>query len=551
LPVDAAMRHPYARRAILARRRFEQRPEPLMETLPGRAAVVPAQHQAAAPGQRRPLLLSLAPAAVAGLRRHPLLRQAARRSGVTRRTVRRFFDTAALALGGRGFAVGILEIGRRRRQLVRDLRDDLPADALWAHGDAPLAGERPDPAALAAIAPALGPLLAGAELAEIFSVETRRTVWSLEIEGASATLALDVGRLITPNAAEPFADLALLHDGGSAAALYQFVRDVGATLPFAIETRTVERRAYAMLRGEADAPRRAAPIPFPPGASVADGFAAILCAAAALVHDNLRAARAGQPEGVHQLRVALRRLRTTLGVFAPALPEFERRLFAELLAEAAGRLAPLRALDVFLAETAAAMRRELPEERSLRRLEAAAEARRAAAYAAIVEAVVATPTLLMLAAWADGEIWRDGADAERRAVLEGPLLAFAGAALRRRQRRLKRRGDGESEPSVEALHGLRIEAKRARYTAEAFRSLYRPKRVRRYLAGLEALQDVLGTGNDAAAARQLVAELPLPGRAARAEGLLAGWTACEIARGRHAFAAAWREFRDVEPFWRD
>jgi CHAD domain-containing protein len=263
------------------------------------------------------------------------------------------------------------------------------------------------------------------------------------------------------------------------------------------------------------------------------------------VHDNLRAARAGDAEGIHQLRVALRRLRSILGVFAPALPDAERRAFGGMLKDAAHRLTRARALDVFLGTTAAAMRRAMPEDRALRRLEAAA---RTDAYAALPAEIVPTPTLLAIAAWAEGGLWRDGPDDERRAALDAPLAGFARDVLRRRHRRLKRRVDGHGEPSLETLHKLRIEAKRTRYAAEAFQSLFRAKASRRYLAALERLQDVLGAVNDASAARAVAASLP--GRSARAQDLVAGWTACEIEHGRRAFAAAWRSFRRVKPFWR-
>jgi CHAD domain-containing protein len=137
-------------------------------------------------------------------------------------------------------------------------------------------------------------------------------------------------------------------------------------------------------------------------------------------------------------------------------------------------------------------------------------------------------------------------------MLARPLPEFINAALRRGRRRLKRRAaDAEKEATVESLHALRIEAKKARYAAEAFRTLYRAKPARRYLTALERLQDVLGIVNDADTARQLAAELPLPARAARARDLVAGWTASEIEHGRRAFTAAWRDFLAAKPFWRE
>jgi len=54
-------------------------------------------------------------------------------------------------------------------------------------------------------------------------------------------------------------------------------------------------------------------------------------------------------------------------------------------------------------------------------------------------------------------------------------------------------------------HALRKRAKRLRYAVEFCAALFEPKRVRRYLKQLSALQDVLGELNDLAVARSVYA----------------------------------------------
>src|SRR5262245_65749316 len=67
---------------------------------------------------------------------------------------------------------------------------------------------------------------------------------------------------------------------------------------------------------------------------------------------ELQAARAGKVEGVHQLRVATRRLRATLALFADALPARAREALERDLAEIGRAVGPVRDLDV-LAEAIA------------------------------------------------------------------------------------------------------------------------------------------------------------------------------------------------------
>jgi triphosphatase len=138
-----------------------------------------------------------------------------------------------------------------------------------------------------------------------------------------------------------------------------------------------------------------------------------------------------------------------------------------------------------------------------------------------------------------------------------PVEVFADRMLRKRHKKLRHIGNGHAAMSVEELHELRIAAKKLRYAADFFRSLYPKKRVRRYVAALSALQDCLGAINDGAVGRARVAEAweKLGGlsrrstRRARAEGAVEGWFAAVEHVEFSNFAAHWRRFLDVDRFW--
>ena len=100
---------------------------------------------------------------------------------------------------------------------------------------------------------------------------------------------------------------------------------------------------------------------------------------------------------------------------------------------------------------------------------------------------------------------------------------------------------------------MRIAAKKLRYAAEFFASLYPAKRVACYVEALEGLQDILGAFNDAAVVDRLLAEVAGAGRRPTApgiDGLVRGWVAAVAQHELARFERAWDEFEDAKPFWK-
>ena len=70
------------------------------------------------------------------------------------------------------------------------------------------------------------------------------------------------------------------------------------------------------------------------------------------------------------------------------------------------------------------------------------------------------------------------------------------------------------------------------------------------------MQDKLGTLNDGAVARQIVAGLGTqqdgddPVAFARGAGIVLGWTACRTAADLKDLPEAWQRFIDAKPFWK-
>ena len=253
------------------------------------------------------------------------------------------------------------------------------------------------------------------------------------------------------------------------------------------------------------------------------------------------------PTGVHQARVALRRMRSVLKLCRSALdgrlPGDDPLAICDanlkLLADALG---PARDLDVFVAGLGRVLSETLPDEPRLVPLHRRAAAARLSAYGALPP-LLAGPSLRAV-------LWQAAALIEMLEAmpLRRDLHDFATRVLGKRHRRLRRAGaDIETLPPAQ-LHALRLDGKRLRYAAEWLAPLWEAPAPRRYLRRLARLQEALGLANDAEVARGLVRQLGARGWAlGLAEGLALG----SAAGSRDAALSAWSKWRKAPRFWAD
>ena len=108
---------------------------------------------------------------------------------------------------------------------------------------------------------------------------------------------------------------------GSQTELFEVARELTQAVPARLAFRSKSERGYELLDDERDAPVTAARIDLVAGTSTRDGFKAIGRACLRQIVGNEPALLKGDPEGVHQMRVGLRRLRAALSLFADILPD--------------------------------------------------------------------------------------------------------------------------------------------------------------------------------------------------------------------------------------
>jgi CHAD domain-containing protein len=479
-----------------------------------------------APEASSPLVLDLELPADAAERlpRHPALRAAKRGRARSQAVAILWLDTADAALAEEDLIAE--RIGTGPTRVVR-LRPDAEAPTWPGEPDAATAREVPN------------------GLAALASFRGRRSATPCA-EGVSAELLIGQLRALTDDT--PVARLRLL---GPPEAVFALARRLAEHLPLLPATTSLAELGRALAAQEAPRPRRGGPPPLAQGVDVGGAVAAAIGhLGVVLLQQRDGALAATQAEPVHQMRVALRRLRAILRLFrdctgAPAL----LRLEAELKT-LAGRLGPARDWDVFLTGIGRQVMAASGEDARLAPLLRAAAGARQAAYGSL-RLALDEPEFRLLAldiadAAARPEAWRAAAPAPATALGE-----FAAGVLERRWRKLRRRGREMETLDLPAFHALRIEAKRLRYAAELFAPLWPGKGTRRFLRRLARLQEAMGLANDAEVARGLLAGLQSAAEARSwAAGLFDGWCLARVAAARDASRRCWAEVEDSKRFWR-
>ncbi|HEY8615234.1 CHAD domain-containing protein [Phenylobacterium sp.] len=456
-----------------------------------------------------------------------------------------YFDTPDLKLQKQGVSLRVRESkGGRVQTLKRG------SGLSREEHEAPVAGERPDPE----VGPLKEILPDGEALAldPAFDVQVTRRQRLVRYDGAEIELALDQGEVRGGDRAAPISEVELELKSGDPRALFALARDLDKAAPLYLSFDSKSARGQALV---ADAPlqaRRRERVELRRGATAAEAFQATARNALGQIAANAEVLReAPQPDAVHQLRVAARRLRSAIATFGPLLSEAEAEAVKTELRWLAHACDEARNLDVLAERIADAARRMKAPPAGLDELVAGVDAARARASAQAAQAVRSERfrTLMIDAtAWIETGRWLT--DDEGRDVREQKAAAFAAAALDRRRRKLRKLARDLAGRSDEARHDARIEAKKLRYAAETFASLFNDKSVSKFIGRLKDLQEELGALNDAATAAPLLAELVLSPEAAAAADALVGLQSKEkpgrIDRAVRAFA----KLEEAPRFWR-
>jgi triphosphatase len=473
----------------------------------------------------------------------------------------RYFDTADHDLYLSGISLCLCRYGGQWRQSVVPV-GIVNGLSSGRRAHVPVAGEAPELERISetgvrkALAAAAGRL----PLVPVFSVERRVNRRLLSYHGSQIVTVLTQAAVCGPERQLSLHRLELTAPHGATELLFELAVELGTRCPLHPTTLGEAARGYHALRSELPRPMKAVDPRLEPDTPVDDALAFIVDACIDQIRGNIPAIlESNDPEGVHQMRVGLRRLRSALRVFGKILPEPGTAPVKEQLKWLGSLLGPARDIDVFIDETLAPLAGTVSGATVFDSLQSLASAHRDTAYAAIRTALRSQRfglCMIELMRWRALHRWRQAPHPSAGAALDKPVRELAPLVLERRDRRIRKEGKRLHDKSAEDKHALRIRIKRLRYAAEFFRQLYPRKSASRYIKHLTALQDSLGHLNDVTTAQAVLATLVAAGagadrdRLSHAAGFVAGWTAHAVAHGLRRLDRQWSDFLAEEPFWK-
>lgn len=467
-----------------------------------------------------------------------------------------YFDTDAQDLSRCGMTVRVRT--RRGQNVMTFKAATTPGATLFTRREyeVPLSGDTPDSTLFPAeVSAELARVTRGQALRPAFSTEIQRLVRHLHHRHSQIEVALDRGVIAGGNTKEAVLELELELKSGEPSDLFALGLDVIDTLPARLGVLSKAERAAAFV-SDAGLEVVRAKSSLTPEDNVDHAIGAVI---AACIHQFIGNwpvfERNGDPEAVHQMRVAMRRLRAALALFQRSFPNAE---FVALRSEArrlASAMGDARNWDVFIEMLQDGPNSVSGDDRGYQALLAACEEHRKAGYekvAALLRDPATSRFVLSAHHFVAHRGWRTGLAGPELPRLTAPASAFAAEHLDRLRRRVRRRGRDIMTLASDERHEVRIALKGLRYATDFFGALFPDAvAVKTYARATSRLQDVLGSFNDMSMATDMVQQLHLGGdlSATRAAGVVLGWYGRAAQSDVTLLGDAWQAFRRVKPFW--
>ena len=395
-------------------------------------------------------------------------------------------------------------------------------------------------------------------LGPIYSTDIRRQSRELTMPGGSKILCeLDQGKVMAAGRETQLYELELELVSGSDRELLELARIITTIVPGRLSSRTKAYRGHVLFEGKGAPWVTACHPPLPKTVSAEHVLhTAMQEGLKHLIANEDCVLERSHIEGVHQMRVASRRMRSVLTTYKKILPKGSFEDLSAQIKAVGNALGPARDWDVFLDEVLGDVQRGFDNDPALALMETMARAKQDEAYAQAHQMITGTAyaqTLTNSLHWLATSGWLDNGKVPQK--LAAPATDTAKAILAKRHAQLLKTGKGIETLSIEQRHILRIAIKKARYASSFFAELYAKKSTKKYLKALKGLQESLGHLNDLATAERLMDELAqgLTGdelvQVKRASGLVDGWYMHAQSLREDELITAWNAFVKIKPFW--
>jgi len=347
----------------------------------------------------------------------------------------------------------------------------------------------------------------------IFTTDFERQIWQVPYGESLIELAIDRGQIDSCGRREKICEIELELLSGSVTDIFALTRQLqqGINLYPAIASKA--ERGYNLFLNTPLQPFKARLVAINAQQTPLEAFRAIALGCLEHFQRNEKGLlTTSDPEFIHQARVALRRLRSAIKLFAPVLPAEFVSTYGQTWQTLASALGEARNWDVFLGETLPPIQQAFPADKDIKRLRKAALVRAKSARQSITALLAVREFPCLLLEFTAAVYTLDGSPTLS-------LTDFCQQQIRRYSKKARQLALRHNELTPEERHKMRIAFKKLRYSIEFFTPLLPSRRLKPYLAALGQLQDELGLINDHVTAECLIADA-LDGRPA---GPAQGW----------------------------
>jgi inorganic triphosphatase YgiF len=482
----------------------------------------------------------------ARIRRHPLL------SNITpeqRPLLSIYFDTPKFDLLQRGIALRVRRVDDHWVQTLKAEAQSVGALSSRPEWEMAMTnGTSPDFSVLPQTAL---DLLAGIKLkhiAPVFTTEFERTTWQIGNNKAQAEVALDIGKIYAGEACRDICEVEIELKSGAHEFLFDVATQLLQQVPLHIEPRSKAERGYILSGAVNPTPIKSTHAAIHKDQTASETWNAVMQAALVQLAANVPGflENADDTEYLHQLRIALRRLRTGV-LLAKSLgqspPDWDQPLRESIHA-----LNSARDWDVFLHETLPKILAVLGEPSRNSSIEDVVLAlmRDVAAHTRQrAQALLLKPAFTRLVLDIGRSLLVTPDDVQMR-----DTKAWAEMILEKCWHTLRKRCHGFAKLDPAERHRARIAAKKMRYATDAFAPLY-GKRSNHFITALAALQDDLGCANDIRAGTQLLNTLPKESPSLSYDlGRISGALEFEATQHVTLSSTIWQRLARSKLFWR-
>jgi triphosphatase len=484
----------------------------------------------------------------------PVIASNARNKGARKHLKSAYYDTPERKLWRNRLSLRVRRSGGRFVQAVKSESGDDPLRR--GEWEASVPSMAPDVALAMPFMPAkLHADLEAHALQQVFTADIRRHQRLIDMPSGTVEIAFDQGTLKAGDRSLSVSEIELELKDGSASAIYELalrLAEHGSVRP---SIRSKAARGFDLAADTPPAARKPRKLDLDPSIALDDAFATILRDCLRHLLQSMPAAEDGRdPEGIHQLRVSLRRLRAAFDLMrsAGSLNKLETlRSEASWLARS---LSAARDWDIFQTESLPAIAKGCPSVAGFGALEQVAEQCRSAAYRKVRLALAdrrCARFVIELGGWIEARGWRSEVAPEGLGQLAEPAINFAGHLLSERHMKALKRGRHFKSLTTEERHRLRLAIKKLRYAVDFLLPMYgQRKAARKFFSKLAELQEELGCYNDMATTTSLLAGLDAgSSEGGTAAAAIAGWQAHAMVGAEARLRHAWSDFAKMKTPW--